>query len=124
MPFPKIKKAPPPKESLVLRAHLTALKTRGFFIWRNNNGAVYDKKFGGYRSSQTLAGVPDIAGILPTGHALYIEIKRPGGKPSQAQKDFIQAATNLGALAFVSDDVLSAIKKIDEFILLKKQNSH
>ncbi len=45
-----------------------------------------------------LAGVPDIALILPSGQAAYMEVKTPTGRLSDDQKAFRDAAIGLGAL--------------------------
>lgn len=44
-------------------------------------------------------GHPDIAGILPGGRALFVEIKRPGAQLSPAQVGMLKVLSTMGALA-------------------------
>jgi len=65
-------------------------------IWRNNTGAFHDGerliKFG-------IPGQADISGIIkPLGCRLEIEVKRPGGRQSEAQKNFQRMITDHGGL--------------------------
>lgn len=66
---------------------------------------VYDKAKGTYRKGGkwAISGVSDILGILPDGRFLAIEVKRPGGKASAKQLEFIEQITSRGGVAFVAD---------------------
>ena len=51
-------------------------------------------------------GVSDIIGTIPpNGRAFFCEIKRPGGKLSPAQADFLGRMREAGAIAFMADKV-------------------
>jgi len=62
------------------------------------------------------AGIPpgfsDLFGVLPGGRALFIEVKSPKGKPSEAQTNFLNTVSMRGATAGVArsfEDVLKII---------------
>jgi hypothetical protein len=79
------------------------LRFRGFYVWRQNNHAVYDQKRGCYRRNpQARLGVSDILGILPDGRFLAIEVKSARGKPSDDQRTFLQSIKDNGGIAFVA----------------------
>lgn len=74
----------------------------------NAKGIFHYKVWQGLGSAK---GVPDIAGVLKGGRALYIEIKTPKGVVSEYQQDFINRVTELGGLVFVArcvEDVMKA----------------
>lgn len=81
-----------------IREYLTAKR---IFHWKNWAGLGSTK------------GVPDILGVLPGGRALMIEIKRPNGKVSDAQANFVSNARDMGALAFFAWSVEDVIKELE-----------
>ncbi len=89
-------------EGIVLDGCLQYLEIRGIFHWRNNTGAVQVRpgqfmRFGKIGSS-------DILGILPGGRMLCVECKAKSGRLSPEQKQFLDDARELGALALVVRD--------------------
>lgn len=46
-------------------------------------------------------GFPDLSGMLRGGRAFVIEFKKPGGKLSEKQKQFLQTNTNDGGISLV-----------------------
>ena len=59
-------------------------------------------------------GSSDIVGTLPNGRSLYIEVKRPTGRLTEAQKEFLARAHMAGALAFEARSVEEVDKRIRE----------
>ena len=57
-----------------------------------------------------IEGTPDLEGYSSTGRAIYIEVKRPGGKRREAQSRFIHAALAAGCLAGFAESVEDARK--------------
>ena len=123
---PRSSKLPkPPLEKDIQKAILDYLRHRNIFCWRQNQGGI-PAASGGFRRFVGMPGLPDICGILESsiscgpdglkinhadrGRALFIEVKRPGGKASPQQLEFMQRAEALGALAFVA----SSVKDIQE----------
>jgi hypothetical protein len=57
-------------------------------------------------------GISDILGCSPDGKFVAIEVKKPGGKPTPEQWDFIDAVKRNQGIAFVAyslDDVMRTI---------------
>jgi hypothetical protein len=112
-------KKKPPLESAIQTAILDYLLTKGYFVWRSNNAPIFDAKRQAFRAHGKYApkGLPDICGVLgpvddlDPGRALFVEVKRPGGKLRPDQKAFMDKATAKGArclVAFSLQDVIDA----------------
>ena len=59
------------------------------------------------------AGVSDILACIK-GRFVAIEVKKPGGKPSALQLQFIAAINNIGGLAFWADNLQDVKDKLKE----------
>lgn len=117
----------PPLERVIQKEILAYLTSKGYFVWRQNAGAIPTGN-GGFRAFNGMRGLPDICGLLPQRpfvlaeladprysngdwipqQALFVEVKRPGGKLRPEQAAFIDKANELGHLAFMAtclDDV-------------------
>jgi hypothetical protein len=58
------------------KAAIQLLQLRGFAAWRQNNAAVYDASFGGYRANSTKRGISDVLGYhLATARLAAVEVK-------------------------------------------------
>jgi hypothetical protein len=97
---------------------LRVLDLRGFYCWRQNNGAVYDEKNKCYRkNSQHLKGVPDIIGFnRKTALFVCVEIKAGSDQLSASQKEFLTIVSRANGLQFV----VRTVEDID--VLNKKLN--
>ena len=60
------------------------------------------------------AGFPDLLGVIPGGRALFVEVKRPGNKPTDLQTRFLESFRLKGAVAFWADSVESALQQFEE----------
>ena len=68
---------------------------------------------GGYTGMP--AGFSDLLGAIPPhGRAIFLEVKRPGRKPTAAQRAFLEARRAEGAVAFWADSVDSALRQFRE----------
>ena len=68
---------------------------------------------GGYTGMP--AGFSDLLGAIPPhGRAIFLEVKRPGRKPTAAQRAFLEARRAEGAVAFCADSVDSALRQFRE----------
>lgn len=88
-----------PTEQQIVKSILEYLAYRKIFAWRNNTGAM----IASYKNKERLVrygakGSPDIIGILPGGIFLGLEVKRPGGKSSAAQKEFGEKVFAVGGI--------------------------
>jgi hypothetical protein len=104
------------KEADVLRACLDYLKLSGVLCWRNNTGATVARNAAG-RKRFIRFGAPgssDILGVLPGGKFLAVETKRPGGKLSVLQSEFLAAVTIAGGVALCVSDVRELQRQLAE----------
>jgi hypothetical protein len=73
---------------------LDYLRWRGIPCYKHQNASIY--RDGRYIFSYT-RGVSDIIGCIPkTGRYSAIEVKRPGGKPTPEQRQFIDTINEAG----------------------------
>src|SRR5947208_6166428 len=91
-----------PLEQAIQSQILSYLRLKRIFCYKHQNAGIYRE--GRYIPSHT-RGVSDIIGILPGGRFLAIEVKRPGGKVSDEQQQFIDNINERGGLAFVARSV-------------------
>ena len=97
-------------EQGIQRAILDYLRWRGIPCYKHQNAGIY--RDGRYIPSHT-RGVSDIIGCIPkTGRYLAIEVKRPGGKPTPEQQQFIDTINGAGGLAFVAHSVEEVESKL------------
>jgi hypothetical protein len=89
-------------EQSIQSAILALLRAKNIFCYKHQNAGIY--RDGRYIPSHT-RGVSDIIGVLPGGRFLAIEVKRPGGKPTPEQLDFIDRVNEAGGLAFVAHSI-------------------
>ena len=96
----EILRATRPKETDVSKAIADQLDAAGIWNTRTQSGTVPIAKGGFMRLCRQ--GTPDR--IAVAGVHVWIEVKRPGGKPSPEQLATIEQLKANGALAFVIDD--------------------
>ena len=111
------KKKKAPNETSIQNAILTYLSyRRDVFVWRNNTTGVYDAKRGRYRSSGKFAikGVADILGITEEGRFIALEVKRPGGRASADQSNYLSRIKAFGGIAAVVTSVEEVVKVLEE----------
>jgi hypothetical protein len=100
----------PVLEKHIQRAILEYLWATGIMAFKFNNVGI--KKPDGSYIPSGCKGVSDILGILPGGRFLAIEVKRPGGKATQLQQQFIDNVNDKKGLAFIAysvDDVAAVL---------------
>lgn len=86
-------------ETQIIRAILDYLAANRIMAWRVNTGAARNPagrlvRFG-------TVGMPDIAGVLPGGRALFLEVKARHGRLSPHQQRMISWLLSTGALVAV-----------------------
>jgi hypothetical protein len=92
------------REKDVLAELLRWLSLKGVFCWRNNSGA------GTLRSGHFVRfgapGSADILGLLsPSGRFLAVEVKRPGGRPTERQGAWLEAVRAAGGVAVCASSI-------------------
>lgn len=86
-----------------------ALAAAGVFVKKHNidRRATFGTGLG--------IGTPDLFCIVPPmGRVLFIEVKRPGRKPTLEQRQFIAAVRRKGAVAGVATSVAEAMELVEE----------
>lgn len=107
-------KAPARTEASVLKGCLRVLALKGIPHWRNNTGAA---RMGDRYVRFGTKGGSDVLAILPgPGRLMAIEVKRPGGKPTEDQLAFLAAVRDAGGVALVVDDELALAREIDRLL--------
>lgn len=106
------------KEKYIQRRIIDYLTLRGYFIWRNNTGAVRYKPPRG-RARFVRYGLPgssDIIGVTKDGRFLAIEVKTPETvkNVSPAQKKFIARIRENGGVAFVASSIEDVALQLNE----------
>lgn len=107
-----------PKTNDFTKSVVDLLTLKGFKVWRNNNGAVYDVKKKCFRkNSVAQLGVSDVIGYQKkTGRAIFVEIKTGSDSLSDEQREFLIEALNNGCIAFECrhiDDVTRRLRQYD-----------
>src|SRR5512147_2643084 len=112
------RRKPEPRETQLVAAILEVLTRAGFWCWRVNSGARIvpaNPAKGIAKRMIRLApkGTPDIAGILrPTGRAFHVEVKRPGGKLSDSQREWHAKCMAHGGLVTTETSISGALKTV------------
>ena len=96
---PALARAKAQTETQIVRAILDYLAANRIMAWRNNTGAAMNPagrlvRFG-------TPGMPDIAGVLPGGRALFLEVKRRHGRVSPEQDRMRTRLVEAGALVSI-----------------------
>jgi len=100
-------KPKPPLEKDVQSAIIKYLRAKRLFFWKNNTVGIYKSSTGSYIPSGSV-GSPDIF-VLKDGLLYGLEVKRIGGKQSDAQINFGWSMNYHGGryeVVFSIDDVI------------------
>lgn len=106
--MPKKNNALIPKESDITKQIRSYLNLMGIPHWKIWQGAMSFK------------GISDIIGVLPDGKFLAIEVKRPGRKPTERQKQFLEQVKAAGGVAFVAYNVEDVAKKLNKYFKISQ----
>lgn len=101
----------PTSANALTQEAIRVLTLKGYVVWRNNNGAVWDPKKKVFRKNKSsLLGVPDILGYHKgTGVILAAEVKSGKDTVSKDQERFLASVKASGGIALVirsSDDLV------------------
>lgn len=108
-----------PLEKDIQRVLLTYLRSvLGWPVVRINSGGMRrGKSF--YRFNDT-AGVSDIVGLIPpSGRFLAIEVKRPGGRPTEQQRQWLDAVRAAGGVGLVVTGLDDLRQQLRELVVLE-----
>lgn len=118
-PRPPLKLVPPaPLESDLLAGALRALALHPRVKWvcRMNSGAMRVKDSNGrqrFVRFHTMPGMSDIIGQMRDGRFIAIEMKRPGEKPTDDQRAFLELVRAGNGVAGVANDAAMAMAIVD-----------
>ena len=104
------------KETQIQRAIIECLRFQRIACWRINTVGIPNGN-GGFRQNSEMRGMADIA-VIYKGLSVWLEVKRPKGKQTQAQFEFQHAVERAGGFYFIVKSVEDALKAINE---VKKQ---
>lgn len=94
---------------------------RGIPIFHIPNGGKRTKaEAARFKAEGVRPGVPDLCIPVARGryHSLYIEMKVPGGKPTEAQVWWIHRLRSEGMCAYVCEGASNAIALVDAYMAL------
>lgn len=107
-------KKPRPLEREVLKVIRDYLRLTGWLTIRLNSGSVVGE-YKGRRRLVRFNDMPGCADLLAVKHvALFVEVKRPGGKTSKDQDAFLEDVRRHGGLGFVVDGLDSLKQQLEE----------
>jgi hypothetical protein len=89
----------------------------GLRIWRHNTGAA---QYGDRVVKFGVPGAADLSGIAsPSGRRIEIELKKPGGRQSAAQKSYGAMINKFGGFYICSDDPEAIIETLKQEGIVK-----
>ena len=91
---------------------IDALSEMGCTVNRTNSGLFRTADGRVIRVGRV--GFPDLQGHRRDGKCFYLEIKRRGEKPTEAQHEYIRALRESGAIAGWADCIKTALKVVYE----------
>lgn len=95
---------------------MLALADIGCLTWRNNCGALPDKRGVWVRYGVGNPGGSDIIGLMPNGRFLAIEVKAGRDTERPDQVAFINAVNMTGGLGFFARDVQYAVDRVRDHL--------
>jgi len=90
-------------EAMVLKDVTHFLTLKGVYFWRNNSGAYKSESGAFVRFGKK--GTSDIVGVYPGGRFFAVECKKPGGKLSDEQIEFLKSVRLHGGVVCVAESV-------------------
>ena len=118
-PRPKKARAHPERDVQRAICDLFRMRYNIHFVHIDAGGAGWRsvESGGGRGHSGIPAGFPDLLGVIPpSGRAIYVEVKAPGGKPTPAQLHYLDMVRSRGAVAFWADSTDTAVARYLEAI--------
>lgn len=96
------KALPPVSANALTKQALRILSLKGFHVWRQNNGGVYDPVKKCFRANSSTPGISDVLGFnKKTGVIIACEIKAGKDKLSKEQEAFLLMVKESGGIALV-----------------------
>lgn len=102
-------------EQNIQKAIIDYLRIKRYVVFKHHSTGftVRDGKVAAFRYSEK--GISDIIACSPQGTFVAIEVKRPGGKPTDEQIQFIKQIILNGGIAFVAHSIDETIQRLASF---------
>jgi hypothetical protein len=114
---PKPRTDTPSPTNALTKAVIDLLQLRGFRAWRQNNGAVYDASFNGYRANSATPGISDVLGYhLATGRFAAVEIKVGKDTLSPEQTAFLADVLAAGGFSCEGRSIAQVDQELTEYL--------
>ena len=93
------------KEGPILKGARDLMDARGFRPFRTNSGVL--RNLAGRPVRFGFPGLSDLIGLVPRtlGRLIVVECKRPGGRPTEAQRAFLEIVRDAGGVSLLIDDL-------------------
>jgi len=100
---PETPRCPPAIPERAIQASIIEyLRWRGYYVQRLNSGGMRDARHN--LVTLSAAGTPDVLAIKD-GRALFVEVKRPGKRPTARQEAMMETLRSYGAHCLVATSV-------------------
>lgn len=102
-------------EQDIQKAIIDYLKIKKFIVFKHRNVGIYKKSTGKYIPlSFGEKGISDVIACSPQGTFVAIEVKKPKGKPTPEQTDFLKRIRKnggIGIFAYSLDNVTEVFER-------------
>lgn len=102
------------KEADVLKRVMIEASKLGFRVFRNHTGGIYAKD-GTFHRFGLCVGGSDLIGWTPCGRFAALEVKRPGGRTSAEQINFIEQVRKSGGFGVIIDNEKNLKEMFDTY---------
>lgn len=109
-----------PLERDIQKQIIAYLRLKNVYCWENRSQGTFDPKRRLFRQNKGkffIKGVSDVLGITTDGTFIAIEVKRPGGKVTPEQMDFIANIARNNGIAFVA----YSLKDVQDHLIARLQ---
>jgi hypothetical protein len=102
------------KEQDIQKAILDYLRIKKFVVFKHHStgSGIRDGKAFFFAYSEK--GISDIIACSKTGRFIAIEVKKPGGKPSPEQLEFLERVNSNGGIGILAYSIDDVIGKVDD----------
>ena len=101
------------KESDIQKATIDLLKLKRFIVFKHRNVGIWKRETERYIPlSAGEKGISDIIACSPKGIFWAVEVKKPDGKVSAEQQDFIDRVNANGGVAYVAYSIDDTLKRL------------
>ena len=105
------------KESDIQKSILDYLKIKHYVIFKHRSVGIYKQDTGKYIPlAFGEKGISDLIACDPYGRFWAIEVKKPGGRPSQEQLDFLSRVRENNGVALLVDSLDQVLAYVESYL--------